>query len=69
MLLLEDKLTKVIDTIDRLALIPTEFGANIEEDWCPVAEELAWRIEKKQVSLLKFVMEYLKWQLLFPAVL
>lgn len=47
MLLLEDKLTKVIDTIDRLALIPTEFGANIEEDWCPVAEELGWRIEKE----------------------
>ena len=47
MLLLEDKLTKVIDTIDRLALIPTEFGANIEEDWCPVAEELAWKIEKE----------------------
>ena len=38
MLLLEDKLTKVIDTIDRLALI-------------------------------KFVTEYLKWQLLFPDVL
>ena len=47
MLLLEDKLTKVIDTIDRLALIPTEFGANIEEDWCPVAEELGWKIEKE----------------------
>ena len=47
MLLLEDKLTKVIDTIDRLALIPTEFGANIEEDWCPVTEELGWKIEKE----------------------
>ena len=47
MLLLEDKLTKVIDTIDRLALIPTEFGANIEEDWCPVAEELGWKIKKE----------------------
>ena len=47
MLLLEDKLTKVIDTIDRLALIPEDFGVNIEEDWCPVAEELAWKIEKE----------------------
>ena len=47
MLLLEDKLTKVIDTIDRLALIPTEFGANLEEDWCPVTEELGWKIEKE----------------------
>ena len=47
MLLLEDKLTKVIDTIDRLALIPKEFGANIEEDWCPVTEELDWKIEKE----------------------
>ena len=47
MLLLEDKLTKVIDTIDRLALIPKEFGANIEEDWCPVAEELGWKIKKE----------------------
>ena len=47
MLLLEDKLTKVIDTIDRLALIPIEFGANLEEDWCPVTEELGWKIEKE----------------------
>ena len=47
MLLLEDKLTKVIDTIDRLALIPIEFGANLEEDWCPVTEELGWIIEKE----------------------
>ena len=47
MLLLEDKLTKVIDTIDRLALIPTEFGANLEEEWCPVTEELGWKIEKE----------------------
>ena len=47
MLLLEDKLTKVIDTIDRLALIPIEFGANLKEDWCPVTEELGWKIEKE----------------------
>ena len=47
MLLLEDKLTKVIDAIDRLALIPIEFGANLEEDWCPVTEELGWKIEKE----------------------
>ena len=47
MLLLEDKLTKVIDTIDRLALIPIEFGANLEEDWCPVTEELGRKIEKE----------------------
>ena len=47
MLLLEDKLTKVIDTIDRLALIPIEFGANLEEDWCPVTEELGWKVEKE----------------------
>ena len=32
MLLLEDKLTKVIDTINILTLIPKEFEANIEED-------------------------------------
>ena len=47
MLLLEDKLTKVIDAIDKLALIPAEFGADIENDYFPVAEELGWKIEKE----------------------